>query len=215
MTDERTIADVEREYKEYLKGEDGSALAEVGRRLMVAWEITKEDYERKGLFWTKSVREAYLPDAWKGIAKKVAIHGFGTNNCCSPNAIWVEENFGWDMVWGFNISACRCGGRMTLEPHALNRHPDGSYVDITADYQGETEKWFFPVENPSFGFLEYNERYDGMFVVYQPACSCLKLKQKWDNGGKIVFGDEDEIVGWVEEMKQYPKCAIRRVLAVS
>jgi len=206
-----TIADVEREYNEYLTTPTGAELAEVAKNIKASWDIYKEQFDPLGMSWTRYVREAYLPDAWKGVAKRVTVLGFGMNNCCSPNAIWLEETFGWDMVWGFNITACRCGGKMTLEPHSLNRHPDGSYIDITADYQGETEKWFLPVENAEFAFREYNDKYNGDFVVYQPACGCVKGKKKWDNHGKIFFTDEDEIVGWVGDMKLYPSVVIRDV----
>lgn len=211
---EWTMASVEKRYNEYLKTPEGEELVRVGKVMMEQNEVFVMTMERDfpaGMFYTKYVREAYLPDAWKGIAKKVATLPFGVNNCCLQNAEWVQREIGWKAVWGFNITACRCGGRMSLEPHSLNRHPDGSYVDITRDFQGETEKWFLPVENENWGFPEYKKSYDGDMIAYQPACRCMKLKQKWDNRGRLFFDDEDEIVGWIEDMKQYPKCAIRNV----
>lgn len=206
-------SEVEQKYSEFLKTPEGLGLVMIGKEMM----RRTADYKRKvesgevGSFLMKWVREAYLPDAWKGKAVKVKCESFGMNNCCEPNAKWLEEEFGWKKVWGFNISACRCGGRMSLEPHALNRNPDGSLVDITRDFMGETEKWFLPVENAEFGFAEYNERYDGAMIAFQPACSCDKRKKRWDNTGRIFFDDEDDFVGWVEEMKQYPHLVIRKV----
>jgi hypothetical protein len=207
-----TTTDVEQKYNEFLKTPEGNKLVMVGREMM----RQTADWKRKvfmgecGNFWMKWVREAYLPDAWKGKAVKVKCGSFGVNNCCNQNAKWLEEEFGWKKVWGFNISACRCGGRMSLEPHSLNRHPDGSLVDITRDFMDETEKWFFPVENAEFAFREYNERYGGAMIAFQPACSCEK-KMKWDNRGRVFFDDEDDFVGWVEEMRQYPHLVIRKV----
>ena len=129
---------------------------------------------------TKGVRREYLPDVLHK-AKLVKITPIGVNNYCFQNAKWLEEEFGFKRIFGFNILACRCGGRMTFEIHALNRTASGELIDITRDYCGETEKWFVPFENEDYD-QEINKALFGRDAIcFEPSCRCVRGKQRWNN----------------------------------
>lgn len=143
---------------------------------------------------TKFVRKEYLPDMVQEKVKKVTITDIGENNCCHQNSVWVQETFGLSRVFGFNITACKCGGRMMFEPHSLNIAPDGSYFDITTDFCGEKEKWFYPIENPDFTPVQFSAMYNSDYFAYEPACRCGKQGHfKWDNSPYNFVNTETEM----------------------
>ena len=129
---------------------------------------------------TKGVRREYLPDVLHK-AKLVKITPIGMNNYCFQNATWLEEEFGFKKIYGFNILACRCGGRMTFEIHALNRTASGELIDITRDYCGETEKWFVPFENEEYNQETNKALFGRDAICFEPNCRCVRGKQRWNN----------------------------------
>ena len=176
--------DIKTRYEEeFMKTEQGQKHAKVAKEMEEEVEV---NVEREGAYTltTKGVRREYLPDVLHK-AKLVRVVPIGLNNCCYQNATWLEEEFGFKKIYGFNIVACRCGGRMTFEIHAVNRTASGELIDITRDYCGETEKWFVPFENEDYNQAT-NKALFGRFVpCFQPSCRCCGKKQRWDNSQYI------------------------------
>lgn len=163
--------------------ENGFMKTEKGQKhARVAKEIQAQADARMGenAFTTKGVRREYLPDVLHK-AKMVRIVPIGLNNMCFQNATWLEQDFGFKKIYGFNIVACRCGGRMTFEIHALNRTASGELIDITRDYCGETEKWFVPFETEDYNQETNNALFGEKMIALEPSCRCCGKKQKWDN----------------------------------
>ena len=139
---------------------------------------------------TKGVRREYLPEVLHK-AKLVRIVPIGLNNCCFQNAEWLEEEFGFKRIFGFNIVGCRCGGRMCFEIHALNRTASGELIDITRDFCDETEKWFVPFENEDFNNEIYRLMFGQDMVCFEPSCRCCSKTKRWNNK-QFVWTETEE-----------------------
>ena len=170
--------------------ENGFMTTERGQKLA---RDAKEMYDEEKLnegeytFTTKGVRREYLPDVLHK-AKMVRIVPIGLNNMCFQNATWLEQEFGFKKIYGFNILACGCGGRMTFELHAVNLSPDGELIDITRDYCDETEKWFVPFENDNFDEKLNRLIFEKKFICFEPSCRCCGKKQRWNNS-RFIWTD--------------------------
>ena len=172
----------------FMTTERGQKLARDAKEM----EEEKCELEREAYtFTTKGVRREYLPDVLHK-AKLVKIVPIGLNNMCFQNATWLEQEFGFKKIYGFNIVACRCGGRMTFELHAVNLSPDGELIDITRDYCGETEKWFVPFENDYFNEELNRLIFEKKFICFEPSCRCCGKKQRWNNSQFIWTDMETE-----------------------
>lgn len=166
----------------FMKTEKGQKHATVAREIQSRADALVEDCSgSKGhTNTTKDVRREYLPDVLHK-AKLVKIVPIGLNNCCFQNATWLEQEFGFKKIYGFNIVACRCGGRMCFEIHALNRTASGELIDITRDFCGETEKWFVPFENKDYNQETNKAIFGEKMIAFEPSCRCVGKKQKWNN----------------------------------
>jgi hypothetical protein len=69
------------------------------------------------------------------------IRNFCHWNCCFMRDLFPHE---FEVVMGYNLTACPCGAMYYLELHSVLRTED-KYVDFTSDHMGESEKWFIPV----------------------------------------------------------------------
>jgi hypothetical protein len=170
--------------------ENGFMTTERGQKLARDAKVMyDEEKSREGeyTFTTKGVRREYLPDVLHK-AKMVRIVPIGLNNMCFQNATWLEQEFGFKKIYGFNIVACGCGGRMTFELHAVNLSPDGELIDITRDYCDETEKWFVPFENGDFDEKKNKAIFEKKFICFEPKCRCCGKKSRWNNS-KFVWTD--------------------------
>jgi len=181
--------DIKTRYEEeFMKTERGQKHATFAKKMMERECDEGEEYT----FTTKGVRREYLPDVLHK-AKLVKIVPIGLNNCCFQNATWLEEAFGFKKIYGFNIVACGCGGRMTFELHALNQTPfTGELIDITRDYCGETEKWFVPFENGDFNEKKNRVIFEKKFICFEPRCRCCGKKSRWNNSQFIWTDMETE-----------------------
>lgn len=166
----------------FMKTERGRELATRAKEIqdIATAEMKKfeRDPSRGQTTTTKGVRREYLPDVLHK-AQLVRIVPIGLNNMCWQNATWLEAEFGFKKIYGFNIVACRCGGRMCFEIHAVNRTPSGELIDITRDYCGETEKWFVPFDNEDFNEDTYRELFQRQVICFQPSCRCNR--GVWNN----------------------------------
>jgi hypothetical protein len=179
------FTDIKNRYENgFMTTEQGQKHATFAKKMMERECDEGEEYT----FTTKGVRREYLPDVLHK-AKLVRVVPIGLNNCCFQNATWLEEEFGFKKIYGFNIVACRCGGRMTFELHALNQTPfTGELIDITRDYCGETEKWFVPFENDNFDEKLNGAIFEKKFICFEPKCRCCGKKSRWNNS-KFVWTD--------------------------
>lgn len=166
----------------FMKTERGRELATRAKEIQDIATAEMKKFERDPscgqTTTTKGVRREYLPDVLHK-AKVVRIVPIGLNNMCWQNATWLEAEFGFKKIYGFNIVACRCGGRMCFEIHAVNRTPSGELIDITRDYCGETEKWFVPFDNEDFNEDTYRELFQRQVICFQPSCRCNR--GVWNN----------------------------------
>ena len=157
-----------------------SVAKEIQERAMKEMRGFERDPSSGQTTTTKGVRREYLPDVLHK-AKLVRIVPIGLNNMCYQNAEWLEEEFGFKKIYGFNIIGCRCGGRMCFEIHALNRTASGELIDITRDFCGETEKWFVPFDNEDFNEKTYQALFGRDMICFEPSCRCCGKRSGWNN----------------------------------
>ena len=178
----------------FMKTERGQILTRDAKEIQAQATAMIKKYEKdpsKGqTTTTKGVRREYLPDVLDK-AKLVKITPIGLNNMCFQNAEWLEAEFGFKRIFGFNIVGCRCGGRMCFEIHALNRTASGELIDITRDFCDETEKWFVPFENEDFNEAIYRMLFQRDMVCFEPSCRCCSKKQGWNNT-QFVWTETEE-----------------------
>jgi hypothetical protein len=76
---------------------------------------------------------------------KLDIYPLMLQQLCHSNAREFAKSFDMNVCVGFNITACECGDFISFEIHSVPVDKDGKYYDITEDFYGEKEKWFYPV----------------------------------------------------------------------
>jgi hypothetical protein len=78
---------------------------------------------------------------------KIKVDPFLVRNNCHWNCSQIQEMYPDDfkIVIGYNLTACPCSAFYSLEIHSVLQLNDGTYIDLTTDMAGETEKWFLPV----------------------------------------------------------------------
>jgi hypothetical protein len=76
---------------------------------------------------------------------KLDIYPLMLQQLCHSNARDFAKSFDMNVCLGFNITACECGDFISFEIHSVPVDKDGKYYDITEDFYGEKEKWFYPV----------------------------------------------------------------------
>jgi hypothetical protein len=126
-------------YKEFLHTDDGK------KALFHACKIRKEaltSLKNGGDFNTTArVKMNLLCKEINSRTQSVSITPIGLNAWCHGNARLFSEKCGFRTRLGWNITACRCGGKMSFELHSLNKK-DGVLYDFTKDMCDETEKYF-------------------------------------------------------------------------
>ena len=76
---------------------------------------------------------------------KLDIYPLMLQQLCHNNSREFALSFDMNVCIGFNITACKCGDFISFEIHSVPVDKDGKYYDITEDFLGEKEKWFYPV----------------------------------------------------------------------
>lgn len=76
---------------------------------------------------------------------KLDIYPLMLQQLCHNNSRDFAKSFDMDVCVGFNITACECGEFIGFEIHSVPVDKDGKYYDITEDFYGEKEKWFYPI----------------------------------------------------------------------
>lgn len=92
---------------------------------------------------------------------KIKVDPFLVRNNCHWNCAQIQEMYPDDfkIVIGYNLTACPCSAFYSLEIHSVLQLKDGTYVDLTTDMAGETEKWFLPIRN-----VDRNEKVSSLIM---------------------------------------------------
>lgn len=92
---------------------------------------------------------------------KIKVDPFLVRNNCHWNCAQIQEMYPDDfkIVIGYNLTACPCSVFYSLEIHSVLQLKDGTYVDLTTDMAGETEKWFLPIRN-----VDRNEKVSSLIM---------------------------------------------------
>jgi hypothetical protein len=124
------------------------------------WNVTKKDIQVK----SKNVKSINVK-AEKLI--KIKITPIGLNNLCWQNSSLAHKfNKKYHIQTGFQVCACECGKKRCYEPHyvvyTLNKDDTRTYYDFTRDFNGETWRWFKPVNTimPPQLFLDDDNNYE-------------------------------------------------------
>ena len=98
---------------------------------------------------------------------------------CHINAKFMKEVHGLEIVRGYNICACKCGGVHSIELHSINRDEDGKFVDYTEDFDGMKSKYFIPLKreltHEQITQLNMDDR-TNMVHWNQSKCKCGMVK---------------------------------------
>lgn len=136
---ESQIAELKQVNSEYLKTPVGRQDLITAINLMREWNNTKADVQ----VGTSGVKLNQFSKRMRSRITKVPIIPIGLNNHCYTNAELFTK-CGYTRCLGFNITACPCGKKISLELHGLNEK-DGVLYDFTKDFNKETEKYFLKV----------------------------------------------------------------------
>jgi len=147
---------------------------------------------------TAGVRHKYLPEELKSKTTLVEITPIGLNNCCFQNSKWLSEQIkGCKAVLGFNVTACRCGGLMSFEPHSCNEL-DGKIVDITKDFDEQKSKWFLKLDT-TYDLNDYYEMFGRHYTLIDEGCRC---KVTWNHNPTTHRRTAEEWVALVQRMEK-------------
>ena len=91
-------------------------------------------------------------------------------NCCHNNVMLMlrilnQKSKKYVGVFGYNITGCDCGKLYCVEIHSVLKHIESNtYIDLTRDFGGLTEKFFIPVE-------EYDTSYRYQVCQFKNECA--------------------------------------------
>jgi hypothetical protein len=122
---------------------------------------------------TENVKPYQLEEVKRKLNDKVGepilitIYPMLVRNLCHTNCMLMLEILNkktekYRHIIGYNITSCPCGQLYSFELHSVLQYiPTGEYIDLTADFAGEKEKWFIPIQNyinPPISFIQYLKR---------------------------------------------------------
>ena len=150
-----SITEVSLRYKNFIETKYDQALIHSAVSAKEAWEREKAAApaiaweEQPQTKWVRKFSTDFVNDRFKSIkihdAVKVPITPIALNNHCHHNAKFYSQHLkDCEAVFGYNVFACKCGKRIECEAHSVNK-VKGEYIDFTEDYDGETNKWFIPI----------------------------------------------------------------------
>jgi hypothetical protein len=124
---------------------------------------------------TKGVKEfsltfykKHFKDIMYDDIQKIKVQPLLTRNVCHFNCVKMLEILNkksekYKHIVGYSITGCPCGRLCNLELHSVLKHiGTGEYIDLTTDWNKETEKFFIPCfeaknEKPIFSYLINNK----------------------------------------------------------
>ena len=149
------IVAVSLRYKNFVETTHDQSLLNRSMELRAAWIQEKARApptaieEQPQTKWVRKFTTDFMNDRFKDIkihdAVKVQVKPLALNNICHHNAKFYSQHLAeCEVVFGYNIFACKCGKRVEGEAHSINK-VKGEYIDFTEDYDGEKTKWFIPI----------------------------------------------------------------------
>jgi len=151
------IVEVSLRYKNFVETNHDQSLLHRSMEVKEEWIQQKAQAppiaieEQPQTKWVRKFTTDFMNNRFKDIkihdAVKVNIMPLALNNICHHNAKFYSQNLAeCEVVFGYNIFACKCGKRVEGEAHSINK-VKGEYIDFTEDYDGEKSKWFIPVNS--------------------------------------------------------------------
>lgn len=159
-----------------------------------------------GFSKTSGVRPAHIENINKkftkaiGKAELVRINPILTRNLCFWNSkqmcvVLNAKGKKYNTVLGYNITACPCGMMCSMELHSLLKDNEtGELVDLTADFGGETEKWFIPIKE------EYDEGLIEGIKFFKGAFYCNTNKEHSCRGIDWNVGSPETLYGGLDKL---------------
>ena len=174
-----TLQQITDEYKNYLRTPDGRKDLTTAVRMAKEWTGSDTDVSSS----TNGVQINKLPKFIKEKTQKVPITGIAVNNLCHTNAKFFSKH-GYKYRFGYNITACPCGCRMSFEIHSLNEK-DGRLYDFTKDFNKETEKWFYPLADnwDAWKWIYFYGRSRDYLMYKKGRCTCPVI---WNDNPQIL-----------------------------
>ena len=144
-------------YKHFIETQPNQELINKAMECRNGWEQAKANAppvaweEQPQTKWVRDFTTDFVNDRFKDIkihdAIKVYICPLGLNNVCHHNAMFYSQHLkNCEVVFGYNVFACKCGKRIECEAHSINK-VNCEYMDFTEDYDGEQSKWFIPIKS--------------------------------------------------------------------
>jgi len=182
-------------YRDFLMTERGRADLKIALRLKKEWQEEKiNDPLGLGITSTAGVNPKFIHKKLRGAIKKVKITPIGLNNLCHTNSE-ILAVLGYSPVLGYNITACRCGRRISYELHSLSKK-NNEFYDFTRDFNDETEKYFLPFIT-NLHYRQYVNLYGTNYSSTDKGCRCSIT---WNDEDRPLITDED-LLGHLETIK--------------
>lgn len=178
-------------YKECLKTEKGKECLKIAINYMKEWKKGSSDMN----FCTKNIIENDIPKLLKDKISKIEIINIGLNNFCHINSeIFKKANY--EIILGFNLTACPCGKLICFEIHSINKK-DGILYDFTRDFNNEKEKYFLELKT-KLSWYHYLKLYGNNLIVVNKGCKC---NVQWNYNGNYI--DENKLLQLIKSIESY------------
>jgi hypothetical protein len=145
---------------------------------------------------TSGVNPKFIHKKLRDLIKKIKITPIGLNNLCHTNAELFQV-LDYSSVLGYNITACRCGRRISYELHSLSKK-NNEFYDFTRDFNDETEKYFLPFTT-NLHYRHYVNLYGNNNYSTNKGCRCPIT---WNDEDRSIITD-DEVLDHLETIKVF------------
>jgi hypothetical protein len=188
------LQQIKDKYKAHLHTDQGKEDLRIAVEQKRMWMLQKQNCDL--CFKTDYVKQKFLPKSLNKKIKKVAITPVGLNNLCHDNSSLFAKEEGITARFGFNITSCPCGRKMSYEIHSVNKI-NGELYDFTRDFNDETEKYFLEVETEldAYGYVYM---YGKNLVCIDKGCKC---KVDWSDFKKF-YKTEEEFLKFIEHLER-------------
>ena len=193
MSDE-IINELKQIYKTYLFTDEGK------RHIQKAVEIKRQWREQCGMTdiqtKTSTVKPTIVPKFLRDRMTHIEITPIGLNNMCHiTSELFAEKCDKVKKVMGYNITACPCSRRMSLEIHSVNKIGDKLY-DFTKDFNEEKAKYFIEMDS-TLTATQHNKVFGNDPIIINKKCKC---PINWVNAKQYEM-TESEIEKHIEEIE--------------
>jgi hypothetical protein len=188
--------DLKTEYRNYLLTPEGRDILIDAVDMMKQWKARNN---RIALSTTDFVDKKNIPSYFTKDMKLIKINPIALNNKCFFNSKFFKK-YGYEEQLGYNITACKCGKQTHFEIHSVNRK-DGVYYDFTRDYNDETEKWFYPLQEGMVmsSWIQLCGRTRDTMNINTGCKCCVSFKK---NKEIVYYDDWEEVEEWFDFTKR-------------